>query len=600
MPTNPAQPQETPLLRRSMCWKVFGLALGLATVLLGLCFFPALLNRPLCEVPEARVAQVGREMLANGDWVVPTLGGERRDFKPPLPYWLTALSAEALDPSRTCDETTMARAVQLPSAVCCALSVFAVVLFAGLTLGWQAGLSSGVLLGLCWFTIRFGRLGFVDTTLMAACTLVVIGAALIVCSKRPPLWAALLLGAGFGFAVLVKEPIPFIVLGGAMAAEVLIRRQWNTRKVLLVALAAALSIAIVLPWFALLAERTPGGWTALIEQRQTMWQAGHHQSDRWIFYFKKLGEAFLPWTPTLVLAAVCASVRTIDQTFTGWLEAGLDRARPRFGDLDSIRLLRFLGLVCALGLLAFYSQAKQQDHYLLPLLPAFALLGGALLAAFSEPGGRREERLAWCQLILGVIGAAALATAPLWFRKAEAFGLSWLVVIPAAVVFLIVYFFSARQWVEGRPGLALLAPALLALTVFSILGCQWTRQVHDESIYAREAPALKRALADLAPCDQLYFVGPDELLMFYLNRPVRTLHQLVKEAPDAKASRMLILRRKDLGGRAPWVETFIQGQAEVAHTDSFTVFLLPPEIDWPAQARNAPIWGKVQAPGDDE
>lgn len=589
----PVQPLSTSLLSLPRFWQVSATAIGLGWVTFGLCYLPAILNRPLCEVPEARVAQVAREMLANDEWVVPTLGGERRGFKPPLPYWLTAVSAKAIDRKSNLDETSMSRAVQLPSAASAAITVFAVTLLAGIAFDWSAGFASGVLLGLSWFLVRFGRLGFVDATLMCTCALAVIGAAIIVCSRKPSASVALLLGVGFGLAVLIKEPVPFLVIGGAVAAEVLLRRKWNTRKVLLFALAAVVAIVIALPWFLLLAERTDGGWAALIEERQLMWRQGHIQDDRWIFYFKKLGEAWLPWTPYLFFAGICAVCGAQKLGFMNWLQQGIERRGGRLIDMDPLSTLRFLALVCGLGLLAFYASPKQQDHYLLPLLPAFALLFGGCLSAFSKPGGPHEEQLAWCQLGFGILGALALVTSPLWFKQAEAFGITWAVAVPVSVAFFIAHFHSARQCVEGRPGRALIGPALIFLFVFTMLGFEWTKRLRTECTYAREAPALYALLGEQTSSDRLYFIGPDELLMFYLSRPVWTLHDLGGEERDIGAQRMLVVRKKDLSGRAPWVQAFVLDQQAMATTDNFKVYFMSSAVDWPARARAAPIWNRV-------
>src|SRR5436305_923435 len=65
--------------------------------LLVLIVLPALLLYPtvsfyLLEPDEGRYAQIPREMLARGDWVVPHLQGEPYLDKPPLLYWLVMLS----------------------------------------------------------------------------------------------------------------------------------------------------------------------------------------------------------------------------------------------------------------------------------------------------------------------------------------------------------------------------------------------------------------------------------------------------------------------------------------------------------------------------
>lgn len=48
--------------------------------------------RGLYETTEGRYAEVGREMLATGDWLVPTLDGHPHLTKPPLYYWMIAAS----------------------------------------------------------------------------------------------------------------------------------------------------------------------------------------------------------------------------------------------------------------------------------------------------------------------------------------------------------------------------------------------------------------------------------------------------------------------------------------------------------------------------
>jgi len=51
--------------------------------------------RPLWEPDEARYAEIPREMLAAGDWLTPRLNHVLYFEKPPLQYWLSALSMKA-------------------------------------------------------------------------------------------------------------------------------------------------------------------------------------------------------------------------------------------------------------------------------------------------------------------------------------------------------------------------------------------------------------------------------------------------------------------------------------------------------------------------
>jgi 4-amino-4-deoxy-L-arabinose transferase-like glycosyltransferase len=64
---------------------------GLAALLLFV-WFVTLANRPLFNPDEGRYAEIPREMLSSGDWIIPHLNGLAYIEKPPLQYWATALT----------------------------------------------------------------------------------------------------------------------------------------------------------------------------------------------------------------------------------------------------------------------------------------------------------------------------------------------------------------------------------------------------------------------------------------------------------------------------------------------------------------------------
>jgi 4-amino-4-deoxy-L-arabinose transferase-like glycosyltransferase len=66
-----------------------GLYLGLAVLLIAV-WLATLANRPLFNPDEGRYAEIPREMLSGGDWVIPHLDGLDYIEKPPLQYWATA------------------------------------------------------------------------------------------------------------------------------------------------------------------------------------------------------------------------------------------------------------------------------------------------------------------------------------------------------------------------------------------------------------------------------------------------------------------------------------------------------------------------------
>src|SRR5437867_2385552 len=68
-----------------------GWRVGIAMLAVFVLFFQ-LGTRGLNEPDEGRYAEVGREMAASGDWLVPRFNGVEHLSKPPLTYWLIAAS----------------------------------------------------------------------------------------------------------------------------------------------------------------------------------------------------------------------------------------------------------------------------------------------------------------------------------------------------------------------------------------------------------------------------------------------------------------------------------------------------------------------------
>src|SRR5262245_13877061 len=77
--------------------------------------------RPLVAPDEFRYAEVPREMIASGDWVVPRLDGLLYFEKPALGYWLTALSIEAFGENAVAVRLPFALATWITAAITFAL-----------------------------------------------------------------------------------------------------------------------------------------------------------------------------------------------------------------------------------------------------------------------------------------------------------------------------------------------------------------------------------------------------------------------------------------------------------------------------------------------
>src|SRR5580704_1184627 len=158
----------------------------------------------LLEPDEGRYAQIPKEMLHNGSWVVPTLQGEPYLDKPPLMYWLVALSYRAFGVS--------SESARLVPALCVHLTILAVYLIGRRSLGERAAFWAALLLSVAPGYVSIARLLLLDGLLTLCVTLSVLCGFEAVRTGRlkPAWWIAAAIASGLGF--LTKGPIAEVLL----------------------------------------------------------------------------------------------------------------------------------------------------------------------------------------------------------------------------------------------------------------------------------------------------------------------------------------------------------------------------------------------------
>lgn len=184
----------------------------------GSVFFVELGSARLWDRDEPRNARASHEMLARGDWIVPTFNGELRDHKPILLYWGQMLGYWTLGES----EFT----ARLPSALCALLAIFAVAVLASRLSGQPRGLSqegywAAGCMATCGMFVMAGRAATPDACLIAFSTAGI--AALVIACLAPSVsyssgrvararWIPALFGyTMLGLAALAKGPVGLIL-----------------------------------------------------------------------------------------------------------------------------------------------------------------------------------------------------------------------------------------------------------------------------------------------------------------------------------------------------------------------------------------------------
>jgi 4-amino-4-deoxy-L-arabinose transferase-like glycosyltransferase len=203
----------------------------------------------LFEPDESRYAEIGREMLQRGEWVVPYLQSEPYLDKPPLLYWSIEASYRLFGVNVAAARLVPALAVQG-----CILLVY----FLGRrSVGERAAFWGALALSLAPGWMVMGRLLLMDGLLTLWTTLALLSAFEAVRGERLRWGWWLLASAACALGVLTKGPVAVVLL-----LPPLMMQRWLTGtgcRIGRAGLAAFLLVvlALTLPWYAAMSLRIP-------------------------------------------------------------------------------------------------------------------------------------------------------------------------------------------------------------------------------------------------------------------------------------------------------------------------------------------------------
>ena len=463
-------------------------ALGAAVLLVTACLYlQGLGNGPLLEPDEGRYAEIPREMLVTGDWVVPRLNGLVYAEKPPLVYWLTALTYRVVGVNEL-----GARLVPALSGV---LTVGVVAWFGMHCFGPEAGWAAAIMLATTPLFFLFSRLAILDVPITLCVTLATVALYRVQegAGWRWQVVAGLAMAAG----ILVKGAIAILFPVGIVAACALIQWDGAALRRALSPLPIVLALLLPLPWFWLMARRVPGFLHFFfVEQHFYRFASGdkigqHHRPG--VLAAVLFGGA-LPWS--LVLIAGLAR-----EGIANWRAAG--HRAERLLDLWMLAVLGFFSL-----------SSVQLATYICPAFVPLALRTGRL---WSEGRGRGWPILAWAALAAVILAAVAApghvyemlvgeGLYSRWWKQAKAIKMA---LVPAASIVLGATLLAAKI---PRPSVA-----LVVMAAGLALGLARTEQ--SRSAY-RSYPALGTVVrARSGEADRLVTYGTYlQSLPFYARR----------------------------------------------------------------------------------
>jgi 4-amino-4-deoxy-L-arabinose transferase-like glycosyltransferase len=511
-------------------------------VVVGLLMFTLNLGGPsLWDVDEGRNSTAALEMMASGDWIVPTFNGEVRDHKPALLYWLQVAAFHLFGVNEF--------AARLPSALASLVTLLLIYELGRALFNKSTGLLAGLVAATTVMLCVAARFANPDALLnlgtVLALTLFWRGYAR---TGRFPYFA---FGLGCGLALLAKGPVGFVLPDAAL----LVFLFWVGR--LRIALTprfflGVLSCALVaLPWYALVGVETKThflrGFLYRHNVERFLGSMESHDGGP-LFYPVVLMVGFAPWSAFFGLTlwySFWSAVRSPWRRCHGWWAAARDsaacgvapedspgRKRPnqmaRSSTHDPTESYRFLWSWIVVYLVFFTLAATKLPNYILPVSTPLAILTARLLdrwrrGTLMAPAWGLGLGLA-CFALVGVVAAAGMVVLGTGVAAARLSipvfaGLEWwgalggVLVVGAAL--------AAWCWRQQRYRGAVPACLTLAAVLFLAPLLAWGAAIIDQFKPARGLVARSEALQPAHDIRILnYKVEHLASLHFYVQRGV--------------------------------------------------------------------------------
>jgi 4-amino-4-deoxy-L-arabinose transferase-like glycosyltransferase len=375
---------------------------------------------------ESYFALGARLMVEEGDWLSMHAPDEPVLNKPPLQYWLTGLTYKIFGASYT--------TARLPSALA-ALCVLVVLYLLGARLyEAHAGLLATGILATSFLFYTFSRIAMSDM-LLTMCVTGALACFILALAGKATDREAILVMCGYLFValgVLAKGPIAILLVAGPLALELLFSRDLSMLKRLRIFSGLLIILCMAGPYFLLLylklgSEPLRAFFIGENLQRFTGDIYAYASRPIWYLPLAFLGD-FAPWSLLLFPAL-----------YFDW------RTRPTEPDARRARRLIYLWLFFPLVFFSF-SHFKL-DYYLLPAMPAAALLTGAMGArAATLPLWARVYIYGFTLLFALVLIGASFASMRIAAVLLPDTGFGWLMLAGSAGASLFMLYALYKGW----------------------------------------------------------------------------------------------------------------------------------------------------------
>jgi 4-amino-4-deoxy-L-arabinose transferase-like glycosyltransferase len=366
---------------------------GLILVLLAAAvFFACIISPPsLMDDVDAVQAQIARNMLDSGDWVIARLDGVPYLEKSPMIYWLIALSYRIFGVH---DWTA-----RIPVALAGVLLVWTTWRYALWAFGRRIGFNAGIVIATCMGLFLFTRIQIPDVMLtLCICMCFWSFQRSIEEDEQHPRRWSIALAASLGIGLLLKGLIAVLIPAGGIFVYLLLTKQLFSRRVwqrLHVLSGAAMVLAIAAPWHMLATLRMPPFFDFSMHSGP-----GEYHGFFWFYFINEHVLRFLnlryPRDYNTVPRLAFWGLHLL--WLFPWSVYFPAAFRLRYKGEDRGSRTRMLALCWTGFVLIFFTFSTTQEYYSMPVYPALAMILGCAMATDSV----------WARAAPRVLGAIGL------------------------------------------------------------------------------------------------------------------------------------------------------------------------------------------------
>jgi 4-amino-4-deoxy-L-arabinose transferase-like glycosyltransferase len=303
---------------------------------------------------ESYVAVTAKNMIKTGNWVVPYFNGELRLQKTPLCYWLVAAAGKAAGGIN--DFTA-----RLPGALLSVLSAIAIFYFVNDRLGFRIGALSTLVWSSTLCFVRYSHTARPEMTLCVFVTIAMLSfySGIKTTERKKQICFMLIFWISFALAMLAKGPAPLPLICPALFLYFLIFKQWKLVPKTMPIIGTILFLLLVLPWPIAIIKNVPSALEIWNREFISRAEGEYAPGSKPIFYYFEIMFIYMiPYCAFIPLALFAPFYRI-------WQEKR---------DALWFNWIWFLA-----GILVMSACGGKRQHYILPMMPAMAVMAGIIL-----------------------------------------------------------------------------------------------------------------------------------------------------------------------------------------------------------------------------